>query len=145
MSQQLLEQQQRVWSCGCSWLAGWQEQLSSSHPVWLSSWHTQPLLLGHGWASHAELAFDPCPAGSWSLHLVWGHTSGVGGGGGGVSHVCVCAPVKPTRGYYVTTRGCAIEHHVSGVICHSLDPTFYCRAKSVIMCVRLLIKIQART
>jgi len=61
------------------------------------------------------------------------------------SHVCVCAPVKPTRGYYVTTRGCAREHHVSGVICHSLDPTFYCRAKSVIMCVRLLIKIQART
>ena len=22
---------------------------------------------------------------------------------------CVCVPVKPTRGYYVTTRGCAIE------------------------------------
>ena len=23
------------------------------------------------------------------------------------SRVCVCVPVKPTRGYYVTTRGCA--------------------------------------
>lgn len=26
------------------------------------------------------------------------------------SHVCVCAPVKPTRGYYVTTRGCATDY-----------------------------------
>ena len=24
-----------------------------------------------------------------------------------ISRVCVCVPVKPTRGYYVTTRGCA--------------------------------------
>ena len=46
---------------------------------------------------------------------------------------CVRVPVEPTRGYYVTTRGCAIE---SSILCHSHDPTFYCRAKSVIMCVR---------
>ena len=42
--------------------------------------------------------------------LVPGFASHVDGVGMAGSHVCVCAPVKPTRGYYVTTRGCATDY-----------------------------------
>ena len=62
-------------------------------------------------------------------------------------HVCmyVCAHLLSRLVRLRRTRGCATRHHVSGVMCHSLDPTFYCRAKSVIMCVRtFLIKMCVR-
>ena len=40
---------------------------------------------------------------------------------------------EPSRGYYVTTRGCAIE---SSILCHSHDPTIIEGLCTVIMCVR---------
>ena len=65
---------------------------------------------GSGWSTclfvlvQGHHPCGPCVMSGAGCVVMCGVVEGVAGVS---SRVCVCVPVKPTRGYYVTTRGCA--------------------------------------
>ena len=80
-----------VWSCVC-WLSS-RSTIITMDPVHLL---VDCLALhSSGWCGREVLSPGPC---EWQVCVQQCPP-----------RVCVCVPVKPTRGYYVTTRGCAIE------------------------------------
>ena len=64
-----------------------------------------------GWFPRASISWQEISSLPGCICMAWTSLMGRYSQVGGVvsSCACVCVPVKPTRGYYVTTRGCAIE------------------------------------
>ena len=91
-------------------LVAWQLPTASSswvclgsRPDWLGS-HPSGRVCSCVLVVMSRVHNHPLPAGG---SCVW--QGGRSGRNSLISCACVCVPVKPTRGYYVTTRGCAIE------------------------------------